>query len=89
MKENTPLVPIKKWHSNVSFHAPEGMDNCSTLEVTRIGDQLISVWKIESFWERVKFVFSGEISLTIFSRSLPPVSLVVGDCVYKSDEVRS
>lgn len=71
--------PTRKPHQNFTYKAPEGMDNCSDLHVTNIIGGSVSVWKVKSIWERIKFLFSGEISLVIQGHGMPPVSLHTGD----------
>ena len=78
--------PINKKHSNFIFKAPESMPDCGDLHVTRIEDNIISNWKISSLWERFKFLFHGEITLTIYGQSMPPVSLGISDAVIQKEK---
>lgn len=73
------LIPIKKPYNNFTFTAPKGMDNCIDLHVTKTKQQIVSTWKLRSFWERLKFLFNGEITLVIWGQGMPPVSLVNRD----------
>ena len=69
--------PIKKPHNNTWYSAGECWES---LSATRGDDGTInSVWVLASFWERVKFLFKGELTLTILSRNQPPVAIVAGD----------
>ena len=77
MKE---FIPIKKPHNNFVFTAPRDMDDCGDLNVTRYEGVIISVWKVP-FLERLKFLIKGEVSLSIWSQGMPPVSLYMGDVV--------
>lgn len=75
------LVPVKKTHSNFVFAAPEGMKDCSDLNVTKFKDQIVSIWKLKSFRERLSFLMKGEITLIISGTGMPPVSLMNGDAI--------
>ena len=63
------------------------MKNCSDLHVTRASGQIVSTWEIPSLWERIKFLFKNELTLSITGNQLPPVSLMVGDCITVEKEI--
>ena len=86
MKTKTKLpadifVPVKKWHSNCT-HKLEG---CHDLPTTVLKDQIISVWKCKSIWERIKFLFNGEITLSVMGKGQPPITLFSGDPLKPSE----
>ena len=80
------LRPKRKPHNNFTFTAPKDMENCSDLHVTLASGCIVSTWEIPSLWERVKFLFKNEVSLSITGNQLPPVSLMVGDCIIVEKE---
>jgi len=70
--------PVRKPHNNRVFTAPVGMGNCKDLYVTKIDpDEHVSTWTV-NLWERIKFLFHGEISLSVIG-GMPPVSISTGD----------
>ena len=84
------LQPICKKHNNRDAF---GYETDSTavkggkikdLRLTDDGQALASFWKCPSVWERVKFLFHGEITVRLLVRKQPPIAVVMGD-VYKSD----
>lgn len=69
--------PVLKWHSRNTF---VGCGAIKPLPATRLDDGTInSVWMLPSFWQRLRFLFRGEITLRIYSSSQPPVAVVAGD----------
>lgn len=78
-RDKYDFIPAKKDHQNFTYTAPPGDDNCSDLHVTKLEWGSVSVWKMSSLWERIKFLFTGEISLIINGGGMPPVSLHTGD----------
>lgn len=73
------FLPIEKGHQNMVFKAPPGAEGIEDLKVTKFTWGNLSVWKMHSIWERVKFLFKGEISLKIMGQGLPPLSIHTGD----------
>lgn len=71
--------PVKKQHNNFTYTAPDEMDNCSDLHVTNLDWGSVSVWGVKSLFERIKFLFTGQISLIVHGQGMPPVSLYIGD----------
>lgn len=80
--------PVKKDHCNFTFKAPKGMSDCSDLSVTRLDWGSQSTWKLKSLWSRIRFLFTGEISLLISGKGMPPVSLHCGDWVGRQLELK-
>lgn len=71
------MVPVKKPHTNVTYTGPPGVDDLpTTIDESGI---VSSVWTCKSLWERFKFFFHGEVTLRIYSKSIPPVSVLIGD----------
>ncbi len=81
-REKNELLPIKKWHTNMTYVA----DGCGDLPVLKLKDQIISVWKQNSIWERIKFLFHGEITFSVFSNQQPPIALSSGDIIERVDK---
>jgi len=82
------FLPIDNEHCNFTFKAPPGMPGCNDLKVFRIlvpDPQIVSFWKCSSIWYRIKFLFKGEISLTIWGAGMPPVSIGIGETVVKQE----
>lgn len=82
--KNYDLLPVKKDHCNYTYKAPSGMDNCSDLYVTKFEWGASSVWKLNSILERIKFLFTGEITLIVHGQGMSPVSLASGDWYKKA-----
>lgn len=85
---NQPMTPIKTPRSNAILKAPQGVDNCEDLPITRVayedGTQaVISIWKNDSFFERLKFLFSGKVSFMSYGLTHPPISITLGDITKK------
>lgn len=77
MNEKRLLEPVAKDHTNMNLVA----EGCSDLPATRTDVGILSVWKCASIWQRIKFLFTGEICLHIFGQGHPPVSIIIGDLV--------
>ncbi len=83
------LQPIAKPHSNMMLGGRPAEPNekgviggkVLGLPVTANEYRMVSVWKCSSFWWRVKFLFTGEVTLTVLGKSHPCVSLSVGETV--------
>lgn len=71
------FIPVRKPHNNSNFI---GGGDIKPLPATRYEDGTInSVWMLPSFWQRLRFLFHGEITLRIYGCSQPPVAVVAGD----------
>lgn len=84
--ESTIMKPIKKWHTNSVLKGWDGDDKkdpVHDLPVTRIENNggVVSIWKIKSIWQRVKFLFHGEITFQTMGTTHPPVSFYCGDVI--------
>lgn len=77
------MIPVKKPHTNQTFKGDHLTDahgqKVRNLELTMTDHSLISVWECPSLWERIKFLFHGEITLEILGHKLPPFNLTMGD----------
>ena len=71
------MKPIKTHRSNFVFTAPTEMDDCDDLHVFKSDTQIESTWVFGSVWQRLKFLFTGELTLIIHGSAMPPVALVV------------
>ena len=75
----TEFKPIRKWHTTTDYI---GSGDIKPLPVTRFDDgTLNSVWVLPSFWQRLRFLVRGELTLRIYGASQPPVAIVAGDIV--------
>ena len=83
--DKTEFKPVKKKHNNGVFNgfrtfSPAVLDGeVKGLYVTRNEESIDSVWKLNSFWQRIKFLFKGEVTLRVLGDKLPPVVVVNGD----------
>lgn len=76
-KDVQEFVPVSKTHTNRKYTA----SGCGDLPVTYADNRLFSVWKMPSFWQRVRFLFNGEVTLILLGSSQPPCCIVRGDSV--------
>lgn len=76
-KDKQEFVPMQKKHANILYKAEPG--RWAGLHVTAAGDYLISVWKLQSVWQRVLSLFTGELSLILLGGAQPPCCIVRGD----------
>ena len=71
--------PVSKWHNTNNY---VGTGEIKPLPVTRFDDNTLnSVWVLPSVWQRLRFLFRGELTLRIYGSSQPPVAVVAGDIV--------
>jgi len=75
--DNNQMLPVKKWHSNMTYVA----EGCGDLPVMKLDDRIVSIWKVKSIWERFKFMFHGEVTFSVWSGQQPPISINCGDVV--------
>lgn len=59
-------------------------DGCGDLPVLKLNDRIVSIWKQHSIWERIKFLFHGEMTFSVFSKEQPPIALSSGDIVERA-----
>jgi hypothetical protein len=78
------LWPIETWHTNTVL---KGFDDVQDLPITSWPEEnrIMSVWKVKSIWWRIKFLFSGEISFMCWGDTHPPVSIMIGETVFKNN----
>ena len=78
------MLPVKKEHSNFKLlGTTPDVGDLHTSRSSKFGGLNSSVWKCPSLWKRIKFVFHGEVTLTVMGETSPPVLVVVGDVVVK------
>ena len=72
--------PIRTKYSNVRF-VLEGAGDLPAAKITFKdgGSGLASTWMCENLIERIKFLFSGKITLLIVSDGHPPTSIYQGE----------
>lgn len=85
--ESNVFVPVEKSHKT---HTYTGTGDIKPLHVTKHVDEggcvtLNSVWYLYSLWERVKFLYTGQITLRVMGTHLPPMSVVAGD-IFEGDK---
>lgn len=78
------MKPVRKWHSNKKFLAGDIPGVEADLPVTRLDGTNYSIWRCESLRERIKILFSGEVTLGVMGSGQPPVSVAAGDSIRKN-----
>jgi hypothetical protein len=79
------LEPIQTPRSNSVLKAPKGMeDSVKDLHITRANDgdggrAVYSVWKVTSFWGRIRFFITGEVTFMAIGLTHPPISMLISD----------
>lgn len=78
------LVPMEKPHHNFTlkgYPSEAGRDgSVSDLSSYREDGWIDSTWHMPSLWQRLRFLWSGEITLRVLSKdSSPPVAIAIGD----------
>ena len=85
MKKSLEFIPVKKMHSNSVLKGwpadkAKGIEKVHDLHITRLIDNsVVSIWKCKSIIERVKFLFTGEITFMVQSKTHPPISILIHD----------
>ena len=83
------LEPMKKPHNNLILKG--WGDDVHDLGVTKVFHHgvaapfLYSTWKVASLWERIKFLFKGEVTIGVMGHTAPPISIMIGE--YDFEEV--
>lgn len=85
------MCPVKKWHTNETLRgwdAEDGKEAVNDLSITTLGNNqgILSIWKIVSIWQRVKFLIHGEITFQVHAKTHPPVQMYCGDVVIRLKE---
>lgn len=80
------LHPIRDWHTNNVLKGIEkkGIVVVPDLPVTQLGDKLVSIWHTNSFWTRIKFIFTGKVNFQILAPTHAPIAISIGE--YESNE---
>lgn len=73
--------PIKKHHHNTIY---TGSGEVGDLSAYKSEDAIYSTWKMDSLWARVKFLFKGEVTLSVMGCQIPPVGVIMGDLIQES-----
>ncbi len=78
------LIPVKKPHNNKVYKGYDpknlvGVEKIEDLNLTDDGEAFNSVWRCNNIWERIKFLFFGELTLRVIGRAQPAVSIILGD----------
>ncbi len=60
--------------ANMSYTAPEGMDNCGTLRVHRTAEFSVSKWELTPA-EKLQAFMTGFVYLFVWGQGHPPVAL--------------
>ena len=71
------FIPVKKQHTNRVYVHP----TCEDLPLTYADGRLCSVWKLRGFFQRLRFLFTGEVTLLLLSDSQPPCCIIAGDSI--------
>ena len=85
MTDRSEFRPVSKLHNTANFNGfkteSPAVNNgeVKALPVTQNSESIDSVWKLDSVWERVKFLFKGEVTLRVLGQRLPGVVVVNGD----------
>ena len=83
------MKPVAKPHTNARLGGRPATTNEDSviggeiqglpITVTEDGQQTISIWKCDSILQRLRFLFQGEVSLTVLGKQRQAVSLSIGD----------
>ena len=76
------LVPVEQWHTNAILKVPKGASkdsNLHDLPITQLGDKVISIWKVQSFMTRVKFLLTGKVNFQILAPTHHPIQISIGE----------
>jgi hypothetical protein len=83
------MKPIYFKESNVELRKPKSMKDseCGSLFIRRTEDgQCISLWNVP-FWQRVKFLFHGNVWLGVLSgKTQPPVWLDMRKTIFEDEK---
>ena len=90
------MNPVSKPHTNAILGGRPATNSETSVKngtigglpitVTHDNQQTVSIWKCGSIFHRVRFLFHGEITLTVLGEKHPPVSLSVGDAITANPE---
>lgn len=88
MKHYFDMRPVRKWHTNnrssgrdalpeeVSI-AEGGKIHAAPMTVRR--NSTLVVYKCSSVWWRLRFLFTGEVTMVALGDYMPPMAVCVGD----------
>ena len=82
MPDTTPkeqLTPVKTWHTNRYYLGNNGVEPLPvTMHQAQNQTTINSVWTL-SFWQRLRLLFTGVLTLRVAGTQQPPVILLTGD----------
>lgn len=83
------MTPVQKPYTNGLLHGRPAQEHETSviggevhgMPVTRTdgNQQIVSVWKCKSLWWRLRFLFKGEVTLTVLGNKHPALSISVGE----------
>ena len=73
------MKPVEFKEQNIVFRKPGNVtdEECGSLPAFRGGGQIISCWKAETFWERIRFLLFGKCYISVYSSMQPPIYIGV------------
>ena len=72
MKKNYTLTPIKFAETNSVL---VGSGTVKDIPCYRDETQVITRWKLRGLWERILFLFKGEVNIICLGDTQPPMSV--------------
>jgi len=77
------MKPIHFKEAQLKLTKPDSMEDCGSLWVHNSDNECISLWTVP-FWQRVKFLFHGNVWLGVHgsSKNQPPVWLDMTKTVF-------
>lgn len=73
------LSPHKAWHTNGTLLGFSGVASMPVTRHTQDGQPITaSAWKA-SFWTRIKFLFCGQVQVSLIGETHPPISVGLGE----------
>jgi len=75
------MFPVRKDTTQDTY---KGSGDVADLPCAIIDGVTYSIWKESSIQKRIDFLLNGEITLVIYCKPIPPVSIATGDILIKS-----
>lgn len=79
------MHPVFKKHSNLWVSGFESLSTAVVdgkvrgISITEIDGTVNSIWRVTSFWGRLKFLLCGELTIRVLGERQPPLAVIVGD----------
>jgi hypothetical protein len=73
------IMPARHRLSNLVLRGGPGVQDLECVRYEADSATFIATYYRLTFWQRVRFLFSGEIYLNVMGKTQPPVALGVGD----------